>query len=403
MARSSSMTSMDGVVALRPQLHVALVDPDEPLERHLVPEPSRRRPGRSAPPASCGPPRCRRRGARSDPCCRPGPSGGSPAAAGTGARSRPARARRCGRRRRSGFPAATSASGRTSGHRLIEYPDPPGRSPEQLDPGPSPGAASGVPSPRTRRPVPACGRSPPGSGVLRARGCAARDGLQDLFLPFRQFPHRVSPRPLALASTSTSCPYAPEPVPTTYESVRPDAAGVHTTTLHLWVDYSKHVKYIGRAGPACSLGFCALPANPSPAAGSRRAWTAEGECAGGRVSRPPTRTTTKAPGLLRPAAGADGGPGVPVPPPGRKCSASGARSVKVLAGRGPPSLPGRSLRWRPVAPIPSPCRTPEPGSTPDLAELLDHVAVDLAREYVDLVGPPLPRRRLSPDSSPKED
>ena len=46
---------------------------------------------------------------------------------------------------------------------------------------------------------------------------------------------------------------------------------------------------------------------------------------------------------------------------------------------------------------------PESGRTPDLAELVDHVAVDLAREYVDLVGPPLPPRRLPPDSSPKED
>ena len=54
-------------------------------------------------------------------------------------------------------------------------------------------------------------------------------------------------------------------------------------------------------------------------------------------------------------------------------------------------------------PDPIPLPDPESGSTPDLAELVDHVAVDLAREYVDLVGPPLPPRRLPPDSSPKED
>ena len=52
-------------------------------------------------------------------------------------------------------------------------------------------------------------------------------------------------------------------------------------------------------------------------------------------------------------------------------------------------------------PIPPP--DPESGSTPDLAELVDHLAFDLAREYVGLLDRRPSSRPPAPNPPPKED
>ena len=79
-------------------------------------------------------------------------------------------------------------------HGLIEYADPPGRSPEQLDPA---GRLEPFQVSRHRGRV---GQSQLVGDLHPVRGYSVLadvcpDGLQDLFLPFRQLPHRVSPRP----------------------------------------------------------------------------------------------------------------------------------------------------------------------------------------------------------------
>ena len=52
-------------------------------------------------------------------------------------------------------------------------------------------------------------------------------------------------------------------------------------------------------------------------------------------------------------------------------------------------------------PVPPPDRLSR--GAPDLRELIDHVAVDLAREYLGLGAPPLPPDHRLPDSVPEED
>lgn len=54
-------------------------------------------------------------------------------------------------------------------------------------------------------------------------------------------------------------------------------------------------------------------------------------------------------------------------------------------------------------PDPTPPPDPVSDGEPDLAELVDHVAVDLAREYVGLLGRRPASRPSTPAPSSKED